>query len=83
MVLKITYNKSHVGKLTLYGSQSVGDYSEHTDTYSVCNSVLEDTLNNTSCLPCPGFEPGTSSRGTRKEFFCARLRLPLAALSGG
>ena len=33
--------------------------------YSVRYSLLEDTLKNTSCLPRPGFEPGTSSCGTR------------------
>ena len=40
-------------------------------TYSVYNSQLEDTLKNTSCLPRPGFEPGTSSCGTRKKSFFA------------
>ena len=49
--------------------------------YNVYNSDFEDTLKNTSFLPRPGFEPGTSSCGTRKESFCARLRLPLAAPS--
>ena len=34
--------------------------------YSVYNSELEDTLKNTRCLPCQGFEPGTSSCGTIK-----------------
>ena len=48
--------------------------------YSVYNSEFEDTLKNTSCLPRSGFEPRISSCGTRKESFCARLRLPLAVL---
>ena len=34
--------------------------------YSIYNSQLEDTLKNTSSLPLPGFEPRTSSCGTRK-----------------
>ena len=49
--------------------------------YSLYNSPLGDTLKNTSCLPFLGFEPGTYSCGTRKDSFCARLRLPLAAPS--
>ena len=38
-------------------------------TYTVYNSQLEVTLNNTGCLPCPWFEPVTSSVGPRKESF--------------
>ena len=59
-----------------------GDIYEYIAMYidSLYNSQLEDTLNNTSCLPCSGFEPKTSSCGTRKELFCAQLHLPLAAL---
>ena len=49
--------------------------------YSVYISQLEDTLKNTSSLPCLGFKPGISSYGRRKLYFCARLRLPLAAPS--
>ena len=51
--------------------------------HGVYNSQLKDTLNNTSCVPRPRFEPGTSSCVTRKVSFCAQLRLPLAALSRG
>ena len=43
----------------------------YTIYYSVYNNQLEDTLKNTSYLPRPAFEPGTSSCGTRKKSFCA------------
>ena len=48
---------------------------------SVYNSQLEDNSKNTSSLPRQGFEPGNPPCGTRKELFCARLLLPLAAPS--
>ena len=41
--------------------------------YSVYNSDFEDTLKNTSFLPLPGFEPGTSSCGTRKWYESGKI----------
>ena len=44
-------------------------YTIYYTYYNVYNSQLKDTLENTSFLPRPGFKPGTSLCGTRKESF--------------